>query len=249
MTSKRRFVVLCFCFCTGDLWGVEDTARSLVESLSRTSDQQTTHSARTKDDGAISWSDPLSAHQLYAGQSSSGEVNMLRKFLISVSNKFRVWSRAHSLLLIALTPALALAQSPPLHIRVINAQTNKPVTNERLNVALRVDQIGLRRYAHRQERHHPCRHRRRYHHPNPLQYVRRLPSPRRALHRLLHRHHSQRPASPPGNLCSSAKPSPPTWRLVLYEIPKTYIPGFGQPPASNLPHSDENPHAPQTPPQ
>ena len=34
------------------------------------------------------------------------------------------------------------AVTPKLKIRVINAQTNQPVTNERLNVALRTDQIG-----------------------------------------------------------------------------------------------------------
>src|SRR5580698_4530396 len=67
---------------------------------------------------------------------------MFRKFLISVSNKFRGRSQAALALLIALMHSLASAQSPPLHIRIINAQTNKPVTNERLNVALRVDQIG-----------------------------------------------------------------------------------------------------------
>ena len=47
-----------------------------------------------------------------------------------------------STLFFLLFPSLALAQSPPLHIRVINAQTNKPIHDERLNVALKTDQIG-----------------------------------------------------------------------------------------------------------
>ena len=34
------------------------------------------------------------------------------------------------------------AQPAPVHIKIINAKTNQPVTNERLNVALRADQIG-----------------------------------------------------------------------------------------------------------
>ena len=52
-----------------------------------------------------------------------------------------------------------------------------------------------------------------------------------------------------GNLCGGhASPARPG-ELVLFEIPKTYIPGFGQPPASNLPHSDENPHANPNQPQ
>ncbi len=57
-----------------------------------------------------------------------------------------VWS-----LLVAVAPAVGSAQSaqdtPPLRpgqirIKVINAQNNQPVTNERLNVALREDQVG-----------------------------------------------------------------------------------------------------------
>src|SRR5271170_5882360 len=42
-----------------------------------------------------------------------------------------------------LLPSITSAQSPqPLHIKVINAKTNQPIPNERLNVALRTDQIG-----------------------------------------------------------------------------------------------------------
>jgi hypothetical protein len=45
-----------------------------------------------------------------------------------------------------------------------------------------------------------------------------------------------------GNLCSSASPAPKPGILVLYEIPKTFIPRYPAPPNTNLPHSDENPH-------
>src|SRR3984893_12246132 len=61
---------------------------------------------------------------------------------IFVANNQNIITRVVSLLLLAMTPAIALAQSPPLHIKVINAQTNKPVTNERLNIALKTDEIG-----------------------------------------------------------------------------------------------------------
>jgi hypothetical protein len=50
-------------------------------------------------------------------------------------------SAAAVLLLICAVPSIA---QPPhqLRIRIINAQTSKPVPDEHLNVALRVDQIG-----------------------------------------------------------------------------------------------------------
>src|ERR1700730_5990926 len=66
----------------------------------------------------------------------------LRMFIPQIVIKFGILPRTVSLLLIAMMPAIAHAQSPPLHIRIINAQTNKPIPNERLNVALRTDQIG-----------------------------------------------------------------------------------------------------------
>ncbi len=47
-----------------------------------------------------------------------------------------------------------------------------------------------------------------------------------------------------GNLCSSASPAPRPGVLVLYEIPKTFIPVYPAPPLHPPPHSDENPHAP-----
>jgi hypothetical protein len=45
-----------------------------------------------------------------------------------------------------------------------------------------------------------------------------------------------------GNLCGGTQQKAHPGELVLYEIPKTYIPTYPAPPASNLPHSDENPH-------
>ncbi len=45
-------------------------------------------------------------------------------------------------LLLAIASTVSTAQTPQLKIKVINAKTNKPITDERLNVALRVDQIG-----------------------------------------------------------------------------------------------------------
>jgi hypothetical protein len=143
-----------------------------------------------------------------------------------------------------LLPSIALAQSPPLHIRVINAQTNKPVTNERLNVALRADQIGSVAM------------------PTDKNGIILVDTGNATTIRILSNMYADcRPRGElytdysiatirqtgitTGNLCSSAKPSSRPGVLVLYEIPKTYIPQFGSPPNSNLPHSDENPHQPQ----
>ncbi len=74
MTSKRRFVVLCFCFALAifGAWKIQRD-RWWNPFLGHPTNRQLTPQ-ELKDDGAISWSDPLSAHQLYAGQSSSGEV-------------------------------------------------------------------------------------------------------------------------------------------------------------------------------
>src|ERR1700692_1844932 len=53
------------------------------------------------------------------------------------------WIAAAVLLPIFGMSSFAHAQiAPPLRIRIINAKTNQPIPNERLNVALKVDQIG-----------------------------------------------------------------------------------------------------------
>src|SRR5260370_28642802 len=49
---------------------------------------------------------------------------------------------AVSLAFWSLFPPIASAQSPPLRIKIINAKTNQPIPNERLNVSLRADHIG-----------------------------------------------------------------------------------------------------------
>jgi hypothetical protein len=147
------------------------------------------------------------------------------------------------LLLICGIPARA-QQSHPLRIRIINAKTNKPITDERLNVALRVDQIGsvpmatdkngvilvdtgqattIRILANMYA---DCR-------------------PRGELYTDYSIATVMKSGITTGNLCggnATAKPG----ELVLYEVPKTYIPQYPAPPNSNLPHSDENPHQPQS---
>src|SRR5882762_3671583 len=67
---------------------------------------------------------------------------MPRSFVNPIFNKPVVLVRAALGLCVSLSSVGYAQQSHPLSIRIINAKTNKPITDERLNVALRVDQIG-----------------------------------------------------------------------------------------------------------
>ena len=146
-----------------------------------------------------------------------------------------------------LMPSIASAQSPPLHIRIINAQTNKPVTNERLNVALRTDQIGSVAMATDKNgiilvdtgqattvrilanMYADCRPRAELYTDYSIDTIRRS-------------------GITTGNLCGGTAHKARPGELLLYEIPKTYIPGYPNPPVTSMPHSDENPHTtPNTP--
>jgi hypothetical protein len=131
---------------------------------------------------------------------------------------------------------------------VINAKTNQPIHDERLNVALKVDQIGSVAMATDKNgiilvdygtatiirilsnMYADCRPRGELYTNYPIDTI-------------------LKSGITTGNLCSAAKPRAHPGELILFEIPKTYIPTFGNPPASGLPHSDENPHAPSTKPQ
>ena len=155
-----------------------------------------------------------------------------------------VRTRVLSLLLLGLMPAIALAQPPhQLRIRVINAQTNKPIHDERLNVALKTDQIGSVAMATDKNgiilvdtgnattirilanMYADCRPRAELYTDYSIETI----------------HHS---GITTGNLCGGQQHTARPGELLLYEVPKTYIPTYGSAPASNLPHSDENPHTP-----
>jgi hypothetical protein len=151
---------------------------------------------------------------------------------------------AAAMLLICGIPSHAQS-AQPLHIRIINAQTNKPIHDEKLNVALRTDQIGsvamatdkngiiLVDYGNAttirilSNMYADCRPRAELYTDYPIATILKT-------------------GITTGNLCSSAQPKPHPGQLILFEIPKTYIPVYPAPPNSSLPHSDENPHQPQT---
>jgi hypothetical protein len=160
------------------------------------------------------------------------------------TNKFVAVAAVAWSLLVAGTPAIGSAQTaqdiPPLkpgqiRIRVINAQTNQPVTNERLNVALREDQVGS----------------------VPMGTDKNgailVDTKKGSILRILGNMYADcRPRdelytnySVPtilstgittGNLCSSASPVAKPGELILYEIPKTYVRQYPAPPVDSMPH-------------
>jgi hypothetical protein len=168
---------------------------------------------------------------------------MFCSFVNLIFNKPGVLVPAAFGLCVSLSSVSYAQQSPPLRIRIINAKTNQPIPNERLNVALRVDQIGsvamatdkngiiLVNYGNATiirilaNMYADCRPRGELYTNYPIETIVKI-------------------GITTGNLCSSASPAPRPGVLVLYEIPKTFIPVYPAPPLPPPPHSDENPHAP-----
>jgi hypothetical protein len=169
---------------------------------------------------------------------------MFCSFVNPIFNKPGVLVLAALGLCVSLSPISYAQPSHPLKIRIINAKTNKPITDERLNVALRVDQIGSVAMATDKNgvilvdtgqattirilsnMYADCR-------------------PRGELYTDYSIATVMRSGITAGNLCggnATAKPG----ELVLFEIPKSYIPTYPHPPVTSMPHSDENPHKPQS---
>ena len=168
---------------------------------------------------------------------------------VNLNNKPGVLTRIASLLFLPMASTIASAQPPhQLRIRIINAKTNQPITDERLNVALKTDQIGsvamatdktgtilvdtgqattIRILANMNA---DCRPRTELYTDYSIDTIRHT-------------------GITTGNLCGGTQHHARAGELLLYEIPKTYIPTFGNPPASGLPHSDENPHTTPNKPQ
>jgi hypothetical protein len=145
------------------------------------------------------------------------------------------------LLLLALTSAFAKTQQHGVKIRIINAKTNHPVTDEQLNVALRVDQIGS--VAMPTDKNGIIEVK-----TGDATIIRILSNmygdcrPRGELYTNYSIAQIQGSGVTTGNLCSDAKPKAKPGELILFEIPKTYIPTYPKPPASSMPHSDQNPN-------
>jgi hypothetical protein len=146
------------------------------------------------------------------------------------------------LLPISAIPSLSQTQSQPIQIKVINAQTHKPIHDEQLNVALKVDQIGSVPMA-------TDKHGIILVDPGDATTIRILANmyadcrPRAELYTNYSIATILKTGITTGNLCSGSATAKPG-ELILFEIPKTYIRTYPNPPATSLPHSDENPHSP-----
>lgn len=133
------------------------------------------------------------------------------------------------------------AEAQQLRINILNAKTNKPITDEKLNIALRVHQIGSVAM------------------PTDKNGIIAVDTGNASIIRILSnmcadcRSRAElytnysiadilHTGITTGNLCSAASPRPKPGELLLFEIPRTSIPVSAQPPATNLPHSDEYPH-------
>jgi hypothetical protein len=167
---------------------------------------------------------------------------MLHTFVAHTLSKRSSLTRA-ALAICMMVPTVGEAQpAHELHIRIINAKTNQPVTDEKLNVAFRADQIGSVAMATDKNGIILVD----YGDANTIRILANMYAdcrPRAELYTdysiatILHS------GITTGNLCSSAKHATRPGTLILYEIPKSYIPTYPNPPVTNMPHSDENPHA------
>ena len=126
---------------------------------------------------------------------------------------------------------------------MIKPDFNQPIPDERLNVAIRADQIGS--VAMPTDKNGLI-----LLEPGQATTLRLLSNmyadcrPRGELYTDYSIATIRATGITTGNLCSSARPAPKPGVLLLYEIPKTFIPTYGKPPNSTLPHSDENPNVP-----
>jgi hypothetical protein len=133
------------------------------------------------------------------------------------------------------------AQNHHIKIRVINAKTNQPIPDERLNVALRVDQIGSVAMGTDKNGIIDVD-------AGQATIIRILSNmyadcrPRSELYTNYSLDTIRQSGITTGNLCSNASLKAKPGELLLFEVPKTFVPTFPKPPVSSLPHSDENPH-------
>jgi hypothetical protein len=150
---------------------------------------------------------------------------------ILTQHKSAVFPRIASLLFVALVPSIIFAQSQPLHIKIINAKTNQPIHDEKLNVALRVDQIGSVAMGTDKNGIIAIDY-------GKATIIRILSNmyadcrPRLELYTNYSIDTIVKNGITTGNLCSDANAKAKPGELILYEIPKTYIPTMTNPPAN-----------------
>ena len=161
-----------------------------------------------------------------------GEFTMSDRFASPAGKTFSAISRRFALLLVTLMPIAASAQ---VHVRLINAKTNQPIPDEKLNVALREDQIGSVAMAADKRgivtvdtgkatiirilsnMYADCRPRGELYLNYPIADI-------------------QKHGITTGNLCSDLHQPAKPGELILYEIPKTYIPSMPSGPNPTTSH-------------
>jgi hypothetical protein len=161
---------------------------------------------------------------------------MKARFSVAASTQSDVVGRFAALLFLALIPVMGEAQGHEVKIRVINAKTNEPITDEHLNVALRVDQIGSVAMGTDKEGIITVDTK----HATILRILSNMYAdcrPRGELYTNYPVDSILKSGLTTGNLCSDAKPVAKPGELILFEIPRTYVPTMPNPPVDSIPHS------------
>jgi hypothetical protein len=123
---------------------------------------------------------------------------------------------------------------PHITIKIINAKTNQPITDEKLNVALREDQIGSAVMATDKNGLIDVS-------PGNAAIIRILSNmyadcrPRGELYTNYSIAQIHQDGIATDNLCSSARPKAKPGELILFEIPRTFIPSYPKPPLPSTP--------------
>jgi hypothetical protein len=161
---------------------------------------------------------------------------MLPPLSAPASTQLVVFRRIAALLFFTLISVMAEAQGHEVNIRVINAKTGQPITDERLNVALRVDQIGSVAMGTDKKGIITVETGQ----ANTIRILSNMYAdcrPRGELYTNYPIASILKSGLTTGNLCSDDKPEAKPGELILFEIPKTYVPTMPNPPADSIPHS------------
>lgn len=162
---------------------------------------------------------------------------MPHPFAAPASDPFGILLRATTLLLLVSASAAASAQFATIHIKVINAVTNQPIADERLNVAIRTNQIGSVAMATDKTGNIDVV-------TGKEGIVRILANmyadcrPRGELYTNYSVATILKTGIVTGNLCGGSSPAAKPGQLILFETPKTYLPSYPAPPLPPPPHSN-----------
>jgi hypothetical protein len=135
---------------------------------------------------------------------------------------------------------IAKTQQHPIKIKLINAKTNQPIHDEKLNVALRVDQIDS--VAMPADKNGIIEVK--TGNATTIRILSNIYADCRSRSELYTDYSIAEIRSSgitTGNICSDARPQAKPGELILFEIPRTDVPKYPKPPVSDLPHSGENP--------